>query len=63
LGKFSLIGQWFILASFLTITNEAQNFVQLFSSEKVHNVLIFAKKGLGYFLGDVFTNPSGHPGS
>jgi hypothetical protein len=34
----------------------------LFSMVKVMFVLILRKNGLGYILGDFFTNTSGHPG-
>jgi hypothetical protein len=33
----------------------------LFSTVKAMNVLILTKNGLGYILGDFFTNSSGHP--
>jgi hypothetical protein len=32
-----------------------------FATENVTHVLILAKNGLGYILGDFFTNASGHP--
>jgi hypothetical protein len=45
----------YTMGSFLEITEEAQNFVQLFSPEKA----ILAKKTVGLLLGDFFTNSSG----
>jgi uncharacterized membrane-anchored protein len=48
---------------FLTITVGAQTSGLLFSTDKViYFVCFFTKNGLGYNLGDFFTNSSGHLG-
>jgi hypothetical protein len=38
------------------------NFCAYFSEEEIISVLLLRKNGLGYILGDFFTNSSGHPG-
>jgi hypothetical protein len=60
LGEFSPIGQLIPLGSFLKITDVAQifnYFVLLFQLW-----INFDKNGLGYILGDCFSNSSGHLG-
>jgi hypothetical protein len=49
LGKFSPIWRLFTLDNF-------------FSPLKVMYYLVLTKNGLGYILGDLLTNQSGHPG-
>jgi hypothetical protein len=46
------------LGSVLKITEEAEKFWLLF----FQNCVNFSKYGVGYILGDFFTNSSGHPG-
>jgi hypothetical protein len=60
LGEFSPIGRLFTLGSILLITEVAQIFVLPFSKLK-NCVLILAKNGLGYSLGNSFAYASGHP--
>jgi hypothetical protein len=50
----------FSLGSFWQITNSALNFGLHYSTEK--NVELYRKNGLGYILGDFFTNTSVHRG-
>jgi hypothetical protein len=45
---------------FLKITEEAQMFGLLVSTEKRY-VLILRKNGFGYVLGSIFKNSSSHP--
>jgi hypothetical protein len=59
LGEFSPIGRLNTLGIFVKIT---EIFGLLFSRGK-SCLLIFTKNGLGYILGDFFTNASGHPAS
>jgi hypothetical protein len=47
------------LGSFLQITEIAQIIGLLISTKNY--ILIMTKNGLGYILGDFFTNVSGHP--
>jgi hypothetical protein len=54
LGEFSPIGRLFSSGS------SAQTFGQLFFRGKSY-VLIWARNGLGYTLGDFLANSSGHP--
>jgi hypothetical protein len=49
----------FTLGNFAKITEAAQTFEQRFSPEKSSG-LISIQSGLGYTLGDFFTNSSGH---
>jgi hypothetical protein len=46
----------------LKIKQEAQSLRLPFSTVKVMYLHNFDKNGLGYILGDFFTNSSGHPG-
>jgi hypothetical protein len=48
------------LGGFSKITELAQIFGLLFPQRSSY-VFILAKNGLGYILGDFFTNSSGHP--
>jgi hypothetical protein len=48
------------------ISKVAQKFLFLFSEAKIPNpkvTKVMTKDGLGYILGDFFTNSSGHPAS
>jgi hypothetical protein len=62
LGEFSPIGRLFTLCSFLKMTEVAQIFQTIFAIVKVSYILTFTN-GLGYIIGDLFTNSSGHLGS
>jgi hypothetical protein len=61
LGKVSPNGRLFTSGRFSYITDVAQDFWTTLSLF-IDFVLILTKNGLGYILGDFFTNPSGHPG-
>jgi hypothetical protein len=50
------------LGSFLKTTEGAQIIWLLFFQVN-RDVLVLTKNGLGYILGDFFTDSSGHPGS
>jgi hypothetical protein len=52
IGRFLLFGKVYIQLS--------QIFLPLFTMEQVHNLLIWAKNGLGNILGHFFANSSGH---
>jgi hypothetical protein len=54
------LGGCLFWAGFFKFTEEAQIIGLLFSHSKRY-VLILTKHGLGYILGDLFTNSSGHP--
>jgi hypothetical protein len=56
LGQFSHIGQFF-----LKIIKVEQHFGLLFYTAQTKYYRILTKNGLGYILGDSFTNASGHP--
>jgi hypothetical protein len=57
LGEFSPIGRLGTLGSFLK-TKEIARIFGLLSPRKKSCALILTKNGLGYILGDLFTNPS-----
>jgi hypothetical protein len=57
-GKFSPFGRLCSWGSFLKVTEVAEKFVLLLSTEEV---TIWEKLCLGYILGDVVTNSSNHP--
>jgi hypothetical protein len=60
LASFHLLGGCLLLAAFWKITEVVHIFQLLFSTVKWYE-LILTKHGLGYVLGDFFTNSSGHP--
>jgi hypothetical protein len=60
LGEFSPIGWLFTLGSFLKMTQVADILGNFSPRLRLWNN--FVKNGLGYILGDSFTNSSGHPG-
>jgi hypothetical protein len=62
LGEFSPNGRSLTLGSFLKIAVVAQ-FLGATLFHSTSYVLIWAKQGLGYILGDFFTNSSGHSAS
>jgi hypothetical protein len=60
LGEFSPIGRLFPSGSFFeNYRNSTNNWATFFRYESC--VLIFTRNGMGYILGDFFTNVSGHP--
>jgi hypothetical protein len=59
LGEFLLIGRLFILFGFLKIAGVEVRWCNFFHGRNYE--LLMAKNGLGYILGDSFTNSSGHP--
>jgi hypothetical protein len=61
LGEFSPIVHLTTWISFSKITEAAQIWGLFFTNGKIC-VPILTKNGLGYILGDFFTNSSGHPG-
>jgi hypothetical protein len=61
LGEFSPVGRFIPLGGLLKLTEVAHLFVLLFTTLMVTYVLIFTKCGLGFNLGEFFTNSSGHP--
>jgi hypothetical protein len=60
LDEFSPFGRLFSLGSFLRLRKYPKILGNFFRSSGFV-VLILAKNGLGYILGDFFTNSSGHP--
>jgi hypothetical protein len=60
LDDFSPIGQWLTFEGFLKNTKVAQKTWTNFHSGN-SSVLILTRNGLGYILGDFFTNSSGRP--
>jgi hypothetical protein len=62
LGEFSPKARLFTLGSFSKITQGAEKFGAILF-QRIDYVLILTKNGLGYILGDLFTNSSGHPAS
>jgi hypothetical protein len=61
-ANFRLLGCFFTFGSFLIITEEVKNRATFYYGTS-YLCINFDKKGLGYILGDFFTNSSGHPGS
>jgi hypothetical protein len=61
LGEFSPVGRLFTLNSFRENYRNSTNTLGYFFHGKIC-ALIFTRNGLGYILGDFFTNASGHPG-
>jgi hypothetical protein len=64
-GEISPIGRLFTFSSFLKLTEVAQIFGLLFFHDTRYvctYILILPINGLGFVLGDSFTNSSGHPG-
>jgi hypothetical protein len=59
LGEFLPNGPMFIFGSFLKIKKSSKNNWAICFQSKSY-VLIMAKNGLGYILGDFFKNSSGH---
>jgi hypothetical protein len=61
-GEFSPIGRLLTLDSFFceNYSNSKSHWTSCFHGKSC--VLIFTRNGLGYVLGDFFTNASGHPG-
>jgi hypothetical protein len=61
LGEFSPVGQLFTLACFKKIAEVAPFWAGCSFPRKKSYELILSKSGLGYILGEFFTNSSGHP--
>jgi hypothetical protein len=59
LGEFSPIGRLFSLGIFFENYKRANILVYFFRG--LNFELILAQNGLGYILGEFFTNSSGHP--
>jgi hypothetical protein len=61
LGEFSPIRHLFTLGSSSENDKSSPNFgICTFQEGKI-DVLVLTKNGMGYILGDFFTNSSGHP--
>jgi hypothetical protein len=56
------MGDCFYVRQFSEIYRSCPNFWAAFFTVKVKITTILTKNGLGYILGDFFTNSSGHPG-
>jgi hypothetical protein len=61
LGDFLPLGQVIALEVFSKITEVAHILLLLFYKVKVVYISFLTKNGLGYILGNFFTNSSGHP--